>query len=163
MSMRMVADNPCYPRDRVGVLPLELRVVARCCAQPNRARSLRRQRGVGMRAVEPPAILEAAGLRTEKIATAGDSLRMRLFSPLDGVQDDPAAVYVQVLPTGVLPNASAIPGLHLDDAEMRIYYSVSDLNGGDVIEPIPLHLAGYTMWIQGVSRGPDSPVVCSDA
>ncbi len=93
-------------------------------------------------------------LTSTKTAVDGDTVNVRLLSPLDDNIDFPGGVYFQWLPTGTTPNSGAIPGLQLDRALMGTWFSVPDLNGGIVTQTIPPGSAGMSLWIQGVSRGP---------
>ncbi len=101
-------------------------------------------------------------------ATVGDTLNVRLFSPLDGYESYGAGVYMQVLPTGTLPNGGAIPGLILDASLMTTWFAVPDLTSSGVVPfTIPSSASGQTIWIQGTSRGPSAsgafPLTLSDA
>ncbi|MCR9246864.1 MAG: hypothetical protein NXI31_17665 [bacterium] len=106
-------------------------------------------------------------LTSTKTATAGDTVNIRLISPLDANESAPAGVFYQWLPTGALPNAGSIPGLQLDRSLMVSWFSVPDLTGGVVTQTIPNGMAGMSLWIQATSRGPvgstQFPLALSDA
>lgn len=93
-------------------------------------------------------------LVTRKNATANSMLRLQPFSPLGATQNAPAAVYSELLPTGTLPNGGTPPELWLNINHSRIVMQVVSLNGLPVDIAIPPGLAGYTLWIQAVSRAP---------
>ena len=100
-------------------------------------------------------------------AAVGDTLNIRLVSPLGAYDNDAAGVYMQVLPTGIQPNGGAFPRLILDHTQMTTWWAVPDLSGGVVPFTIPANLSGMTIWIQAVSRGasntPGYPLTLSDA
>ena len=105
-------------------------------------------------------------LRTYKSATAGDTLTLRLFSPLQSADPFLAAVYFQFLPTGVLPPLGTIPGLQLDRTQLAVYYAIPDLTVPNVTQTVPAGMAGMSLWLQGVSRAPTGtsfPLMLSDA
>lgn len=106
-------------------------------------------------------------LRSVKNVTAGDTLRARLVSPLEANDPFPAAIYMQQLATGQLPNGMSLPGLWLDRTQVTVWFGVADLTAGPVDMIIPGGLAGQTIWLQGVSRGPTGsptyPLAFSDA
>ncbi len=56
-------------------------------------------------------------------------------------------------PTGTTPSGGTPPELWLNSSHMRMVVQVSSLNGLPVNITIPPGLAGYTLWIQAVSRG----------
>lgn len=106
-------------------------------------------------------------LRVTKQVTAGDDLYLRMVSPLDVVESYPAGVYMQILPTGTLPMTGAFPGLQLNRALLTTWFAVTDLTATAVLQTIPSGLAGSTIWVQAVSRGPSGsgafPLTLSDA
>jgi hypothetical protein len=101
-------------------------------------------------------------LMTHHAATTGSTLRLEPFSPLGAAQNAPAAVYSQILPTGLASSGGPLPGLWLDANVMRQVFKVTDLTGGPVDITIPPGLIGYTIWIQAISGGPTNRIY-SDA
>jgi hypothetical protein len=106
-------------------------------------------------------------LVSTKQATSGSQLFVKLISPLDANTFSVAGVYMQILPTGTPPNSGGFPGLQLDRGLMTTWFGVADLTGSAVIQTIPAGLAGNTIWLQAVSRGPSGsaayPITLSDA
>ena len=93
-------------------------------------------------------------LVTHKTASnAGATLRLDLFSPLGAMQNASAAVYSQLVTTGMSPIGGTPPEFWLDVGQFRTMLQVTNLNGGPVDIAIPPGLIGYTMWIQALSRG----------
>lgn len=93
-------------------------------------------------------------LVTHKSATSGSILRLELFSPFGTTFNGSAAVYSELVVTGQTPNGGTPPELWLDPNHMRSILSVPNLGGGPVDYTIPAGLAGQTLWIQAISRGP---------
>lgn len=93
-------------------------------------------------------------LVTQQTATTGSTLRLEPFSPLGAVQNAPAAVYSQLMATGLAAGGGLPPALWLDPSMMQLVFKVTNLNGGPVDITIPPGLTGYTMWIQAISGGP---------
>ena len=106
-------------------------------------------------------------LRAVKQVTGGDDLYVRMVSPLEANDAFPAGVYMQQLPTGSLPNLGAFPGLQLDRTMLTTWITEPDLSASATIMTIPGGLAGQTIWLQAVSRGPSGsatyPLALSDA
>lgn len=106
-------------------------------------------------------------LLSTKQATAGDSLSVRMVSPLEANDLFPAAVYMQQLPTGTPPNVGTVPGLQLDRSQLAVWFAVVDLSATATVMTIPAGMAGQTIWLQAVSRGPTGsasyPLAFSDA
>ncbi len=102
-----------------------------------------------------------------KSATGGDTLNVKLVSPLGATTSSFAAVYVQRLPTGVTPNLGTIPGLQLDRTLLSILWTVPSLNGTVHSLSIPPGISGTSIWLQAVSDGPSGsssyPLTLSDA
>lgn len=93
-------------------------------------------------------------LVTQQTANTGSTLRLEPFSPLGAAQNAPAAVYSQLVATGLSAGGGLPPALWLDPNMMRLVFKVTDLDGGPVDITIPPGLLGYTMWIQAISGGP---------
>ncbi|MCK5944604.1 MAG: hypothetical protein KAI24_21630, partial [Planctomycetes bacterium] len=105
-----------------------------------------------------------SNLLTYKVATAGDTLRVKMASPLGASQSAPAAVYAQFVPPGQLPNGGLPPQLWLDASQMHALVEVTDLNGGPTDLIVPSGFAGYTMWLQAASRdAATNAIIYSDA
>ncbi len=106
-------------------------------------------------------------LTSTKSAVAGDSLFVRLTSPLDSTELYPAGVYFQWLPTGTPPTLGNIPGLQLDRTLLGVYFAVPDLTGGPVVQSVPTGMSGSNLWLQATSRAPTGstgfPLMLSDA
>lgn len=112
-------------------------------------------------------VSNSVDLTSHKQATAGTQMFFKLISPLDANTFATAGVYMQILPTGTQPNSGGFPGLQLDRGLMGTWFGVADLTGPAVMQTIPAGLAGNTIWVQGVSRGPSGsatyPLALSDA
>ena len=106
-------------------------------------------------------------MQVVKQVTAGDTLSARMVSPLEANDPFVAGVYLQQLPTGTAPTLGSFPGLQLDRSMITVWFSVQDLSAGQTTMTIPPGLAGQTIWLQAVSRGPSGspnyPLACSDA
>lgn len=85
-------------------------------------------------------------------ATAGDTLRVLAFSPLDTANSFAAAIYLENLPTAQLPATVGAQGWHLRRSQQVVFASMIDLNGGPIDTVIPGGLAGSSYLLQSISR-----------
>lgn len=89
-------------------------------------------------------------------AAVGDFLTLELLSPLGATDNDSAGVYVEFLPTGMVPTTGGTRGLQLNRNTMGVLWSVPNLTNAVTTRGIPQGLSGSTMWLQGFSAATSS-------